>query len=215
MSAAAGSGQPVGADQTAGAGGDRADDRVPSGEVPTIGESMAETHISPDMRAAVGRLMSRQVSFPVSASDIRRWAIAVYHPEVPPRRFWDAAHAAATPLGTIVAPEEFNPFAWMAAEPPGLPMTAELRNDPDRTETTLGIPGPGLKHQLNGGIEVEYGVPMRPGDVIVAEQRLHGYTERPGRLGLMLFTSTETRWTNQHEELVKRTVVTVIRYGRE
>lgn len=176
---------------------------------------MEQTNVSEEMQAAAGALMMRQVSFPIDASDIRRWAIAVYYPEVPPRLFWDAEYAATTRHGGIVAPEEFNVFAWMAAEPPGLPMAAELRNDPDRTEKQLGIPGPGLKFQLNGGIEVTYGVRMRPGDVITSEQRLAGYTEREGRLGLMLFTATETTWTNQRDELVKKTVVTVIRYGKD
>ena len=35
------------------------------------------TNISPEMRGAIGGLLSRQVSFPISDSDIRKWAIAV------------------------------------------------------------------------------------------------------------------------------------------
>jgi hypothetical protein len=176
---------------------------------------MSDTHISAEMAGAVGRLLGRQVSFPIAESDIRKWALAVYHPEKPPRLFWDAPYAAATPYGGIVAPEEFNPFAWMPAEsvapesggsaPGGL-------NDPNRTEASLGIPGPGLQFQVNGGIVVEYGVRMRPGDVITAESSLAGYTERQGSLGRMLFTSTESVWTNQAGELVKRSTTTVIRY---
>jgi N-terminal half of MaoC dehydratase len=176
---------------------------------------VTETNISAAMRGAIGSLLGRQVSYPVSASDIRKWALAVYYPNEPPRLFWDEAYAAGTVHGGIVAPEEFNPFGWMNAEPAGLPPSNEDRNDPDRTEKSLGIEGPGLKFQVNGGIEVAYGVRMRPGDVITAEQRLAGYRERPGRLGLMLFTSSESVWTNQRDELVKRTTVTIIRYGDE
>jgi hypothetical protein len=61
-------------------------------------------------------------------------------------------------------------------------------------------------------LEVEYGVRMRPGDVITDVTRLAGYSEREGRLGLMLFTVTEQAWSNQSGDLVKRTKVTVIRY---
>src|ERR1700730_18501211 len=118
------------------------------------------------MRAAVGRELSRSVSFPISRSDIRKWALAVYYPEEPPRLFWDEAYASTTVHGGLVAPEEFNPFDWMVAEPPGLPPPNESRNDPDRTEKTLGIDGPGLKFQLNGGLDVDYGARMRPGDQI-------------------------------------------------
>ena len=52
-------------------------------------------------------------SFPITDSDIRRWAIAVYYPEPAPRLFWDAEYAAGTVHGGIVAPEDFNPFAWL------------------------------------------------------------------------------------------------------
>ncbi len=167
--------------------------------------------ITEDMLGAIGRETRRSVSYPISVSDIRRWAIAVYYPEEPPRLFWDEAYAATTVHGGIVAPEDFNPFAWIAAEPPGLPETIG-GYDPDQTEKTLGVTPPGLRNLLNGGMEAEYGVRMRPGDVITSVSRLAGYKEREGRLGLMLFTSSETVWTNQRDEFVKRNVGTVIRY---
>ena len=39
------------------------------------------------------------MSFPITDSDIRRWAIAVYYPEPAPRLFWDAEYAAGTCTG--------------------------------------------------------------------------------------------------------------------
>jgi hypothetical protein len=170
---------------------------------------MPESNISAAMRDAVGRQLTRRVSFPVAESDIRRWALAVYYPAEPPRRFWDADYAKSARPGGIVAPEDFNPFAWMSAR------TEEdfaVGDTPDRTEAVLGIAGPGLKNQLNGGIKVEYGAPIRPGDTITSVTRLAGYSERPGRLGLMLFTTTEDTWTNGDGDLVKTTKVTLIRY---
>jgi len=172
---------------------------------------MPMTHISDEMRAAIGIEMDREVSFPISESDIRRWAIAVYYPAEPPRLYWDAEYAKNTQYGGIVAPEEFNPFAWMAAEKQE-PTVAIAGNDPGRTEKSLGLAPPEVKFQLNGGIEVEYGVPMRPGDVITAVTRLGDYWEREGRHGLMLFTIREMTWTNQDNELVRRTRRTLIRY---
>jgi hypothetical protein len=170
---------------------------------------MATTVISDAMRAAIGGELGRSVSFPVTDSDIRRWAVAVYYPEDPPPLFWDAEYAARTGHKSIVAPEDFNPFAWMTADGP---KRATAGHDPDATEKTLGIDGPGLKFQLNGGMEVEYGVRMRPGDQVTAVTRLAGYREREGRLGLMLFTSSESVWTNQEGAMVKRSTGTVIRY---
>jgi len=172
---------------------------------------MPESHISAAMRDAVGRQLARRVSFPVAESDIRRWAIAVYYPAEPPRQFWDESYAKSTRHGGIVAPEDFNPFAWMAAEKEQ-PETEAGQGSPDRTELALGIPGPGLKHQLNGGMEVDYGARVRPGDVISSVTRLAGYREHGGRLGLMLFTTTEDTWTNGDGNLVKKTRMTLIRY---
>lgn len=173
--------------------------------------STSTSPISDEMRAVIGGRLGRRVSFPVSESDIRRWAVAVYWPEEPPRRFWDAQYASGTPHRGIVAPEEFNPFGWMSAEKEEPDVEFEP-NDPDRTEKLLGVGGPGLKFQLNGGMEVEYGVPIRPGDVITSVTTLDDYAERESRLGLMLLTVMLDTWTNQDQETVKQSRMTLIRY---
>jgi len=162
------------------------------------------------MRAVVGGQISRAVSYPVTESDIRRWAVAVYYPQEPPKRFWDLKYAEATAHGGITAPEDFNPFAWMVAESEGRPRVPGA--DPDHTENSLGIEGPGLVTVLNGGMSAEYGEPIRPQDVITSVNRLAGYSERMGRLGHMLFTVLENTWTNQRDQLVKSTRMTLIRY---
>ena len=174
-------------------------------------QSNQQTAITPEMRKAVGSELSRMVSYPVSESDIRKWAAAVYYPEEPPARFWDEEAARQSRAGGITAPEDFNPFAWMRAEPQGVKRNTAA-TDADSTERSLGIEGPHLMNQLNGGVSVEYGVPMRPGDVITSVTRLGEYTERPGSLGLMLFTPLETTWTNQRTEVVKRSRLVLIRY---
>ena len=171
------------------------------------------TYVSDAMQAAVGSIYGRQRSYPIDASDIRRWAIAIYYPQEPPRLFWDEAHARTTAFGGIVAPEDFNPFAWMTAEPEGVQARPKAGRPDEFVEGKLGVPGPGLGHMLNGGLSVTYGpARMRPGDVITSETSLAEYREREGRLGLMLFTISETRWTNQRDELVKSSQNTLIRY---
>jgi N-terminal half of MaoC dehydratase len=183
----------------------------------TTAAAADRTHISEQMKAAVGSLLSRKVSYPVSESDIRRWAIAAYYPEPPPARFMAADAAAETHDGVLVAPEELNPFAWAVAEDDSAEKSSEgseagAAGDPNRLERVLGIVPPAIQFQLNGGLEVDYLTPIRPGDVITAESRLLGYRERAGRLGLMLFTTTEDTWTNQRGEIVKRSRMTGIRY---
>jgi len=169
-----------------------------------------QSHISKEMSRAVGAELFRRTSFPVSAADIRRWAIAIYYPVEPPRIFWDCNYATTTSHCGIVAPEDFNPFAWMAADPAGLPRDG----DPDihRIEERLGINPPGTSFELNGGMEVEYGARIHPHDVITSVGQLDGYRESSGRLGLMLWTTTTDTWTNQLGDLVRSFRFLRIRY---
>jgi hypothetical protein len=174
-------------------------------------EEIPTSYISAEMSAAVGRELGRRRSYPISASDIRKWAIAVYYPEDPPRLFWDEEYAATTIHGGIVAPEDFNPFAWMSAEPPGIRRSG-APGAIVPLEATIGLDPPKTTFNLNGGLEVTYGARMRPGDVITAVSSLSGYQERQGRLGLMLFTTQSDRWTNQDNVLVKSSSNALIRY---
>jgi acyl dehydratase len=165
------------------------------------------SYVSQQMRECVGRELDRRVSYPITSSDIRKWAVATYYPELPPQRFW-AAPGGSPQSEAPAAPEDFNPFAWLIAEPAGPPPS--LR-DP---EEVLGIPGPDAAVRLRGGMSVEYGVPMRGGDVITSVRRLGGYDERNGRRGRMLLTTVADTWTNQRDELVKNFEFTFIRIAR-
>jgi hypothetical protein len=174
--------------------------------------------IRDDMRAILGQPFDRATSYPIAASDIRRWAIAVYYPKEPPRRFIDEGYAATTPAGGLVAPDEFNPFAWGAQETNRRNAPDDIHVDPaiiatGASEHLLGIAPPDLRRVLNGGLDVSHtGVPMRAGDVITSTAAIVDYRESEGRLGQMLFTTTESRWTNQDDELVKTQRLTLIRY---
>ena len=160
------------------------------------------SYVTPDMIERKGVWAPARVAPPVSESDIRKWAIAVYWPETPPPIFWDGAYAATTKWGGIIAPPDFNPFAW--------PIVEE-RPRPDKADKADKAKGPRLRG-MNGGQVETYGVPMRPGDVISARNRLRDWEERDTRLGQTLFSYSETEWHNQNGELVKRRVSTAIRY---
>jgi N-terminal half of MaoC dehydratase len=167
------------------------------------------TLITDAMRGIVGKVMARQTSFPISASDIRKWAAAVYFPEVPPPLFWDEEYAVTTPFGGIVAPEEFNPFAWMAADP-----------KPKRRESTrgafeaqLGVEPPPYKANLQSQVRASYGsVRMRPGDVVRSTRRITEYFEREGRMGLQLYTTIALEYVNQRDEWIKTLETVYLRF---
>ena len=99
----------------------------------------------------------------------------------------------------------------MTAEgPPKREHAPEPGGGPERP---LGIEAPGTQFMLNGGMECTYtGVPMRVDDVITSVTRLAEYSEREGRLGLMLFTVSESQWFNHRGELVKTSRMSLIRY---
>ncbi len=159
------------------------------------------TLVTPEMEAARGVWGRENTSYPVAESDIRRWAIAVYWPERPPRIYWDAEYAASTRWGGIIAPRDFNPFAWPVERP---------------SRGSAG-PVPGQKPKkgeniLNGGQQDTFFAPIRPGDVITTRSRLSHWEERQGRNGLTIYQYTESEWHNQNGELVKRRISTGIRY---
>jgi hypothetical protein len=78
--------------------------------------------------------------------------------------------------------------------------------DMDKPRSSQGRRG------MNGGQVDTYGEPMRPGDVITSRSRLRDWDERETRLGLTLFSFSETEWRNQDDALVKVRVATAIRY---
>lgn len=168
-------------------------------------QSESETLITQDMIDRKGVWGKERSSLPVSESDIRKWAIAVYWPKTPPAIFWDADYARSTRWGGIIAPPDFNPFAWPVTveRPPRAEGASEPTNTPRSSKGRRG---------MNGGQVDTYGVPMRPGDIITARNRLRDWDERETRLGLTLFSYSETEWRNQTGELVKLRVSTAIRY---
>jgi hypothetical protein len=157
------------------------------------------TLVTPEMEQHKGVWVGEKTAYPVSESDIRKWAIAVYWPAPPPRLFWDADYAATTRWGGIVAPEDFNPFAW--------PVPTGGAGDP-----MGGLPGLRGGNILNGGQVDTFGVRMRPGDVITSHLRLSHWEERQGKAGMMLFSYYESEWHNQDRELVKTRMSTLIQF---
>jgi acyl dehydratase len=130
-------------------------------------------------------------SLPVDANDIRRWAQAVYYPAPAPADLFDLETAEKGPWGGLVAPRDFNVYAWHPGfHPEAYPWMRGMGTEP-------GYRG------LNGGQCSWYFAPIRVGDVITSEVTLIDAFERNGKLGTMMFLVDETRWTNQHGELVR------------
>jgi hypothetical protein len=132
----------------------------------------------------------------VRDSDIRRWAIAVYWPDKPPRLYWNEFYANETKWCGIVAPQDFNPFTWSVSR-------GKVVNPRD---ATVG------DRIMNGGQEDRFYAPIRPGDIIRSRSRLIGWKVRTTKLGSSLITYTEIEWRNEADALVKIRLSTQIRY---
>jgi len=164
-----------------------------------MSQEQEETLVTQDMLDRKGVWGNERESPRIAESDIRKWAIATYWPEEPPPLYWDSDYAAGTKYAGIIAPPDFNPFAWPVQRP-------------QRTGSTATSPSGRRLTGLHGGQTDTYGVPMRPGDVIRSRTRLKDWEERQGRMGLTLYTFTETEWRNQDDELVRVRISTGIRY---
>lgn len=159
------------------------------------------TYVTPAMREAQGVWDDARTAPPITETDIRRWAMATFYPEQPPRIYWDADYAATTRWGGIVAPPDFNPFAWPVERPSGSSAALAGKHPNDKPLTGM-----------NGGQTDTYGAPMRPGDIVTSRSRLVDWWEREGRLGHTLYVRSETEWRNQRDELVRTRLSISIRY---
>ena len=172
-----------------------------------------ETLVTDRMREMQGVWTEPVSSFPVDRADIKRWAISTYWPERPPPIYWDEDYAKTTHWGGVIAPRDFNPFAWPIERPERLDPWAIDSILPRPNDDDGGVSGGGVGNRgMNGGQTDTLGVVMRPGDVITQRTRLVDWNERQTRLGLTMFTRAEHEWTNQRGELVKRRINTLIRY---
>ena len=164
-----------------------------------------EILVSDEVRSWIGRQAGeKRVSPPVSTSDIRKWAIAIYWPDTPPPLFWDEEYARKTRFGGIVAPDDFNPFAW--------PVDRSLMGADD-VELQEAVKRMGIGwNQLNGGGGAEYYQRIRPGDVLTSVTNLDDIYVRSGRQWPMIFLIRKTTWANQRGEVVKVSRGIGIRY---
>jgi acyl dehydratase len=141
--------------------------------------------ITDEMRAEIGK-ESEPVTFEVDRSACRMFARAVGYTD--PVCFDEQAARAAGHRG-ILAPVGFL----------GHPIY-----DPNKPQRLGGYfrADSRFKRILNGGTDVEYLDTVCAGDVLTATSRLVDLSERQGRLGPMLITTTETTYRNQAGKVV-------------
>ena len=148
-----------------------------------------------DLDRYVGQpLPSVQLTDPVTALDIRRWAQGMQYPN--PLHYDDEA-AAAGPHGRLVAPQSFS-------------VACDVGHG--ASPSIVGtIPG---SHMIFGGDEwFFYGPRIAPGDHLRCDRRFLDYSVKETRFGgPTVFSRGQTTHVNQRGEAVSRQVSTSIRY---
>ena len=151
-----------------------------------------ESVITEEMKKMIGHVWGPTV-YEVEKGWIKKLAEAI---EDPNPLFSDEAYAKKTRFGGIVAPPSF--FAALRQDEGG--------NWVQTVKCSLN------KGAMNGGNDVEYYKPIRPGDVITVTDKLLNIAEKETKKGTMLFFSFEKTLTNQKGEVVAKARNTGIRY---
>lgn len=147
--------------------------------------------ITDEMRAAIG-LESEPITTEIEKGAILKFARAIGDDNP---LYSDEVAARASRFGGIIAPPTFL-RSVRAPRPPR----------DFRSQFSAG---------LDGGSEWIYFEPVRPGDRITVTARIADFSERKGRLGIMLFTIRETVYANQFGKTVAIQRSTGISYNPE
>lgn len=153
-----------------------------------------ESLIPEEAKAYIGRESGPITGYPVSEHEIRRFCYAV--DDLNPL-YIDAEYASKSRHGGIIAPPLFINIPFDRDVP-----LSEI--DPDgvpRLQSTIRPPLR-AKRRMWGGVEIEFLKPVHPGDVLTQNTKLVDIYQREGRSGPLVFTVTETSYTNQRGELV-------------
>ena len=141
-----------------------------------------ESLITDEVKAAIGVEVVGPPEL-IEMKAIKDYAKAINWPDPPNPLHVDEEYAKKTRFGGIIAPWSFY--------------TSLGRGVPRQR-----VPLPQARVGMNGGNDYEYVLPIRPGDVITTKSKIVDITERDGRAGKIIITTSERTFTNQNGEVV-------------
>ncbi len=150
---------------------------------------MANKYVTEEAKKQIGKVGEAR-TIEVERGAIRRFAEAIGDPNPVFNHEADARHMR---FGGMIAPPTFCRSLSAAIPDVKLDMGESFRG-------------------LDGGSDWEYFEPIRPGDRITVQTRIADLRESSGRLGPMVFITTETSYTNQFGQLCALQRSTAIRY---
>ena len=153
---------------------------------------MQEALISNEVRSWIGR-EDPPFTVQVTELEIKRFAVAT--DDLNPL-YLDDEYASRSRYGGTVAP----PLFYMADLTDPVP-EAGLRED-GGSVGRFPIPPVPLDRAVDGGTEIEFFAPIRPGDTLTVKSRITDIYQKEGRSGPLVFVVRETIYTNQKGEKV-------------
>jgi acyl dehydratase len=139
--------------------------------------------------------------------EVERGAIRKYADAIADRNplYWDEEHARNSRYGSIIAPPGFAgwPTQWTGAMP-FLPPSG-IRGTVLETMAKLGYP-----RVLDGGVEFEFMLPVRAGDILVGSTKVLDIYERESKGSKMMFCVFEITYTNQNSAVAFKMRQTLI-----
>ena len=150
---------------------------------------MANKIVTEEVRSLIGT-ESEPHTVEIERGAIRRFAEAIGDGNP---LFNSESEARHTRFGGMIAPPTFGRSLSAAIPDVKLDMGESFRG-------------------LDGGSDWEYFEPIRPGDRITVQTKIADLRESAGRLGPMVFITTETSYTNQFGQVCALQRSTAIRY---
>ncbi|MDO8567193.1 MAG: MaoC family dehydratase N-terminal domain-containing protein [Dehalococcoidales bacterium] len=117
--------------------------------------------------------------------------------------YLDEEYGRNSKYGSMIAPPGF--FGWPTKWTGGMPVFPKIIETLNAALTEAGYP-----RLLDGGVDYEFFIPVRPGDSIAMLPKVARIAERDTKGGKLVFSFIETSYTNQNGGLVARTRQTLI-----
>ncbi len=156
--------------------------------------ALEEPLITEEARAFIGKENTVYLG-EVTLRDVQRYAVAVG--DMNPLYF-DEEYARRSAYGGIIAPPNLLTaiISWEAGPP-----EAELTPDGLPKVSELKLPLREVSRTMGAGQELEFLVPVRPGDRFTRVSKIVDIAEREGRSGRFVLITSEQRYINQRDEV--------------
>ncbi|MFB3925157.1 MAG: MaoC family dehydratase N-terminal domain-containing protein [Syntrophales bacterium] len=159
----------------------------------------------------IGQQTATYTGEKIQARDIRRYALAIDDPNP---IYFDEAAAKRGRNGGLAAPPFY--ITWAVGVPGSEKSVKELGEDGLATFVGVPeIPDVWTLGWMRGGEEIEFFKPVYVNDQVSVKGRIAEMSEKEGRMGPMVFVTSEFTYTNQAGELLAKHRITMIATPRK